>query len=275
MVAGLARRDAPRRVPLRCETPALVLEALTVLFDRREALAADAPGAPVARTELAARTAYDAHALDPDRRLSTAVLRALAARAGLPRPPTPPAGESSGRVRVFWWTPCRRRVWSGTSSPTRRLRVRPERRPKAAARHLVGPGHGLAPTNGNGCWSARTPRAGSGGQLDPDGAGVVCTMGRPDLVTQADSGPRAGCALAYHGDFDWPDRHGDAAQARFGASSSDVCHRLPRCARVWHCAVRRWSRGGIRSWCGYAWSGSCRSRGGGSTPNLGGVGPNR
>ena len=158
VVAGLARRDAPRRVPLAMRRPrALVLQALTVLFDRREALAADAPGAPVARTELAARTAYDAHALDPDRRLSTAVLRALAARAGLPPPTDAASRRELWEVRVFWWTRCRRRVWSGTSSPTRRLRVRPE---AATEGRGTSPGGTCdtvwLPRTGNGCWSART-----------------------------------------------------------------------------------------------------------------------
>ena len=73
-------------------------------------------------------------------------------------------------------------------------------------------------------------------ELDPDGAGVVCTMGRPNLVTQEllTRARDAGCALAYHGDFDWPGvAMANAAQARFGASGSrrvseDAARRSPQ-----------------------------------------------
>ena len=205
---------------------ALVLQALTVLFDRREALAGQPGGAPVARTQLAARTAHDAHALDPDRRLSTAVLRALAARAGRP----PPVDAASRRE--FWEgagvlvdsvsATCL--VWNVLADPAALSSSDGEGRYHRSPRHLTwwDLRNGFAPVSGQWLLVCENPRVLEAvAETDPEGPGVVCTMGRPNLVTQELlSRMRAvGCQLAYHGDFDWPGvAMANAAQARFGAS---------------------------------------------------------
>jgi hypothetical protein len=76
----------------------LLLQALSVL-----AVCVDDPVPPgKARTELAAGTAHDAHALDDDGRLSQLVLRALAARVDRPTPAT--AAERRDIWESVWVT---------------------------------------------------------------------------------------------------------------------------------------------------------------------------
>ncbi|MEP6649444.1 MAG: DUF2399 domain-containing protein [Lapillicoccus sp.] len=206
---------------------ALVLQSLTVLFDRRDALAGDASAVPVARTELAARTADDAHALDPDRRLSTAVLRALATRAGA-QPPTDAASrrelwEAAGVLVDSVSATCL--VWNVLADTFEAISTRGGgHRQDRDPRHLTwwDLRRGFAPQGGQWLLVCENPRVLEAvAQLDPDGVGVVCTMGRPNLVTQEllTRAREAGCVLAYHGDFDWPGvAMANVAQSRFGAS---------------------------------------------------------
>lgn len=206
---------------------ALVLQALTVLFNRRDALAGSFQSVPVARTELAARTADDAHALDPDRRLSTAVLRALASRAGVPLP-----SDAAGR-RELWdgagvlvdsvSATCL--VWNVIGENPALAGARGAEREARVPRHITwwDLRRGLAPAAGRWLLVCENPRVLEAvAEVAPDGVGVICTMGRPNLVTQEllSRAHGAGCEMAYHGDFDWPGvAMANAAWSRFGASA--------------------------------------------------------
>ena len=157
MVAGLARRDAPRRVPLAMRGPrALSSKALTVLFDRR--------GIGRGRSW---RTRCQDRAGSPDRircpraRSRPSALHRGAQSAGRSRrsprrPPTPPAGESSEMVRVFWWTRVGDvSVWNVLADPAATSSTR-----AATEGRGTSPGGTCdtvwLPRTGNGCWSART-----------------------------------------------------------------------------------------------------------------------
>ena len=199
----------------------LVGSALNVLWDRRAHLgpgagpretAGDALERPVARTELAARTAYDAHALDDDRRLSAVVLRALAARGQVDLP-------TGGSARRALWESAGV-LADSVSTTCLTLGLRPSAgwggsRRMAAYADTGVPLHltwwelsaGLALAPGQDVLVCENPRVLEAVAEAPvRGLAVVCTSGRPVLVvTELLLRLRvSGARLRYHGDFDWP-----------------------------------------------------------------------
>lgn len=203
---GVLARDAD---PVR-----LLLTAAAVLLDRG-AYRPHGPGSgpPVARTELAARVAGDAHALDDDRRLAGVVLRAAAGACDVA------PGELSRRD--LWE---RLGVLADTVSSTCLvLGLSDPGGPEAAPEHLTWwrLRRGWWPPAGLDVLVCENPRVLEAvaervaeGVSAPGGAGgpalagraVVCTQGRPALVVvEVLSRLRgAGARLRYHGDFDWP-----------------------------------------------------------------------
>jgi uncharacterized protein (TIGR02679 family) len=211
-VSGMRRDGTLTRSP---EPTRLVLSALTVLLDRRDALAGNPAAPPVARTQLAARTAYDAHALDPDRALSSAVLRAVATRAGREMP-----ADAAGR-RELWESV--EVLPDSVSSTCLVWNLRTREPMTRAPRHLTwwDLQRGQAPQGGQALLVCENPRVLEAvAELGPLGVGVVCTMGRPNLVVQEllTRARASDCSLTYHGDFDWPGiAMANAALTRFSA----------------------------------------------------------
>lgn len=166
---------------------------------------------PLPRTELAARLVGDAHGLDDGTRLALLVLRAAAVRAGAPLPRT--AGdrralwESLGVVRDRVSTTCL--TWHlapEANSPIAPRLSSADGRP--APLHLTwwDIEQGVRFIGRQAVLVCENPQtlesvAGRGGA----GLGLVCTMGRPNLVVRAvlDLLVRSGASLHYHGDFDW------------------------------------------------------------------------
>ncbi len=230
---GLRRDGSLMRDP---DPSSLLLTALDILLDRRDALAeaaVDSGGdcgrsgsgshaTPVARTELAARTAYDAHALDSDRRLSTIVLRALAARRGVEL--TSGAAErrtlweSAGVMADSVSSTCLTWGLSGPGLPA----------PAAALGRPWRPVHltwwdldaGARLEAGQDLIVCENPRVLEAIAQNGIEVGVVCTSGRPNLVvTEVLTRAReARARMRYHGDFDWPGvAMANDALRRFGA----------------------------------------------------------
>jgi hypothetical protein len=202
---------------------ALVMSALDVLHRRREFIAGDSESSrgrqgrsagdgmqgPVSRSALAAAVCHDAHALDDDRRLASAVLRAVAAATASP----PPADardrrELWDRVGVVtdlvsstclvWRLPGQ--LWSDgdrargldTGQPTHLTwwDLRSGMRVERADRVLV-------------CENPSVLEAIATAELD---VAVICTSGRPNLVTGQvlSHVAESRSPMTYHGDFDWP-----------------------------------------------------------------------
>lgn len=202
---------------------ATVTSALEVLWSRRGALAGSPP-APVARADLAAVMCHDAHALDDDRRLGVYVLRAICVARGLDVPSDAFSrratwaeigvlSDSVSATCLVWHLSVRstdadgRPVPLDTSMPFHLTwwQVRAGLRVDGGRRILV-------------CENPRVLEAVA--EAEVDDLGVVCTSGRPNLVTQhvlATLGSSR-TRLLYHGDFDWPGvaMTNDAA-ARWGA----------------------------------------------------------
>lgn len=210
------RRDG---VLARVEEPGvLVGEALDVLWHQRHHVAARArrelgqvprpAPPPVARTELAARLLGDAHALDDDRRLGSVVLRAARLL-----DPLSGTAEDTRSTRHDWESVgiLTDRVSSTcltlglavvTAAGATRLAA------EGVVRHLtwrdLDTGLRFAP--GQTVLVCENPRvvesAADSGQSD---VGLVCTSGRPALVTLEvlTRLAEAGTTLRYHGDFDW------------------------------------------------------------------------
>ncbi len=202
---------------------ATVRSALEVLWSRRGALAAS-PAATVARTDLAAVTCHDAHALDDDRRLGVYVLRAVSLARGLDVPSDAFSRraawaeigvlpDSVSATCLVWHLSVGstdadgRPVPLDTSMPFHLTwwHVRAGLRIEGGGRVLV-------------CENPRVLEAIAEDEVDD--LGVVCTSGRPNLVTQhvlaklASSSTR----LLYHGDLDWPGvAMANDAAARWGA----------------------------------------------------------
>lgn len=222
-LAGLRRDGVLGRDP---DPPALVGDALAVLWQQRDHLGGAGPTAPpVARTELAARLLGDAHALDDDRRLGAVVLRAVRLLGGRGATTTGADGATdedgtggySRSVREEWESvgvltdrissTCLTLglLPSGDGSPARRVAGYAVDR---AVLHLTwrDVDEGLAFAPGQSVLVCENPRvveaAASSGPL---GVGLVCTSGRPALVTLEVLTllKGAGARLHYHGDFDW------------------------------------------------------------------------
>lgn len=159
------------------------------------------------RTDLAARVTGSSHGLDDDTRLALLVLRAAAARADsrLPR--------GAAARRTLWETLGVVTDRVSTTCLTWGLRLGGERdssaREAPVVRHLTwweldredGPDASRVVLV---CENPRTLEALA--EREPAGVGVVCTMGRPNLVVREvlQRLATAGTELYYHGDFDWP-----------------------------------------------------------------------
>ena len=200
------RRDG---VLVRDSDPSgLLLRALSVL-----AVCLDDPVRPgKARTELAAGTTHDAHALDDDGKLSQLVLRALAARVDRPTPTSAAERrdiwESVGVTTDSVSTTCLTRglgvleIWSGAA----RYRLAAE---SGDPIHVTwwDLRRGLGMTPGQEVFVCENPRVLEAiAERGLDGIAIVCTSGRSTLVVLevlrrlAESGAH----IRYHGDFDWP-----------------------------------------------------------------------
>jgi len=202
-ISGLVRSGAVARCP---DPESLVRDAVTVLRALLD-------GAEGSRVELAARFLGDAHALDEDTELHNVVLRGLAAAAGgdLPTGLTERRalwqryGVSADLVSATCLTLGLRP--NGAGGPARRLQLAADegdpvhltawdlRRTADAA---VTPDPVLV------CENPRVLEAAAeryGGAVR-----VVCTSGQPGTVALAVLAwlRGSGCALRYHGDFDWP-----------------------------------------------------------------------
>lgn len=191
----------------------LAATQLVRALDVAAGLTAGTAAGPVARTELAARSAGDAHALDDGSALGVLVVRALAAASGEPVPATASA---------------RRDLWErygvsadAVSSTCLVLGVRPggstpvARRLRGAADagdpvHLTAwdlARDDLKVTPATPVLVCENPRvleamAEAYGGTVP----VVCSAGMPGLVAMEVLRRLAasGATLRYHGDFDWP-----------------------------------------------------------------------
>ncbi len=236
-LSGLRRDGVLTAVP---DSAALLVTALEVLDDRgvlerRPAdghdvrghtdAAGERPESVVARTDLAARRTGSAHGLDEGTKLTLLVLRAAAVR----------AGEGLPRTAAD-----RRRLWDSLGIIVDRVSVTcltwNVRRAVARGNEASGSAAGPAPSHvtwwdleGGLEWDAgqtvlvcENPRtleaiASVGTSLE---VGVVCTMGRANLVVREvlTRLVRSGATLRYHGDFDWPGvALANACLADFGA----------------------------------------------------------
>lgn len=221
-LAGLRRDGVLAREP---DPASLVREALAVLWEQRGHVVAgdDASASPVARTELAARVTGDAHALDDDRRLTAVVLRA-ARHLGLgPEADQPDEADRGERSRRSVWEDLGvlgDRVSStcltlGLTPGPHAGQSRSGVSARLAAYHADGAvlhltwrdltdGLGFAP--GQTVLVCENPRVvEAAAERRMNGVGLVCTSGRPALVTieVLERLAGAGCRLLYHGDFDW------------------------------------------------------------------------
>ena len=219
-VDGLARDG----ILTRDDDPvALVGDALAVLADRASTLAPEGAARhhqePIARTELATKLRGDAHALDDNRRLASVVLRLIVQLTDESR-----AGGLANS-RALWE---RLGVVSDrVSSTCLMLGVRLSGASAAAARHTqaadrpvhltwrdlddldrhADPDQGAEPAAGQRIFVCENPRVlEAAAEIGIPGWGVVCTSGRPSLVTVEvlERLRSAGAQLRYHGDFDWP-----------------------------------------------------------------------
>lgn len=212
--------------------PALLLTALQVLDDRgvlESRTAGDQTDAEevrpdrghggvsratvVSRTDLAARRTGSAHGLDDGTRLTLLLLRAAAVRAGEGLPRTAAdrrrLWESLGIVVDRVSTTCL--TWN-----VRRVGAPAQAYEAVARGSRPAPSHitwweleaGLEWAAGQTvlvCENPRTLEAVASGET-PMEVGVVCTMGRPNLVVREVLARlvQSGAVLHYHGDFDWP-----------------------------------------------------------------------
>jgi uncharacterized protein (TIGR02679 family) len=186
----------------------LMVQALSVL----ETCFKDTSRPSLARTELAAAAAHDAHALDDDRRLSQLVLRALALRVDCPAP------ASASERREVWESVGVTTDSVSSTCLTRGLGVLDGW--AGALRYQLAaesgdPIHvtwwdlrrGLEMVPGQEVFVCENPRVLEAiAERGLDGITVVCTSGRSTLVVlevlRRLSG--SGAHLRYHGDFDWP-----------------------------------------------------------------------
>ena len=205
------------------EPVTLVTSALEVLHHRRAFIAADSQSprrrqrrskgddvqGPVSRSALAAAVCHDAHALDDDRRLAGAVLRAVAGVAGSP----PPADARDRRelwdrlgvvtdlvssTCLVWRLPGQMLGDGGrargldTEQPTHLTwwDLRSGMRVERVDRVLV-------------CENPSVLEAIATAELD---VAVICTSGRANLVTGQvlSHVAESKSPMTYHGDFDWP-----------------------------------------------------------------------
>lgn len=186
----------------------LILQALRVL----ETCLQDPARPSLARTELAAVAAHDAHALDHDRRLSQLVVRALCLRVDRP----PPA--SAAERRDIWESVGVTTDSVSTTCLTYGLGVI-EGRPGAVRYQFAAesgdPMHltwwdlrrGLEMAPSQEVFVCENPRVLEAiAERGLKGTTVVCTSGRATLVVlevlRRLSG--SGAHFRYHGDFDWP-----------------------------------------------------------------------
>jgi len=186
----------------------LIVQALSVL----QTCLADASRPSLARTELAAVAAHDAHALDDDRRLSQLVLRGLALRVDRPAP------SSAADRREVWESVGVTTDSVSSTCLTLGLGVLDgwagAQRYRLAA-DFGDPIHvtwwdlrrGLQMVPGQGVLVCENPRVlESIAERGLEGITVVCTSGRSTLVVLEVLRrlSRTGAHIRYHGDFDWP-----------------------------------------------------------------------
>jgi uncharacterized protein (TIGR02679 family) len=186
----------------------LIVQALSVL----ETCLQDPSRPSLARTELAAAAARDAHALDDGRRLSQLVLRALALRVERPAP------ASASERREVWESVGVTTDSVSSTCLTRGLGVLDgwagAQRYQLAA-HSGDPIHvtwwdlrqGLQMAPGQEVLVCENPRVLEAiAERGLDDITIVCTSGRSTLVVlevlRRLSG--SGAHILYHGDFDWP-----------------------------------------------------------------------
>lgn len=208
------------------ETALTILESRGILDDASSPQTGsdDQPDADgrlthVPRTELAATSAGDAHALDDGTRLGALVLRAAAARASTALP------SSAADRRSLWESIGVVNDRVSTTCLTWRL-VAPAAllggstaRPTHVTWWDLEDGLVLAATRPVlVCENPGTLEAVA--SLEHPGLGMVCTMGRPNLVVMEvlERLVAQGARLFYHGDFDWAGlAMANACQERFGA----------------------------------------------------------
>lgn len=195
------REDSERTI----QKAAAVLRELT---DREVAPLAQS------RVELGARLLGDAHALDRDRLLHQVVLRGLAAAAGVPVPDGTREREELwaihgvepdllSRTCLVW----RLRIGTGSSAARRLSDAADAGDPVHVTEWDLRRVGAFGPTAGMRVLVCENPRVVEGlAERRVDGWAAVCTAGEPNLVVDKVLGnlSRAGAALYYHGDFDWP-----------------------------------------------------------------------
>jgi len=186
----------------------LIVQALSVL----ETCLEDPSRPSLARTELAAADAHDAHALDDDRRLSQLVLRALALRVDRPTPASASerreVWESVGVTTDSVSSTCLTRglgVLDGWAGAQRYRLAADSGDPIHVTWWDLRRGLQVAP--GQEVFVCENPRVLEAiAERALDGITVVCTSGRSTLVVlevlRRLSG--SGARIRYHGDFDWP-----------------------------------------------------------------------
>lgn len=190
----------------------LVTAALDVLHHRRAFVPPGAAGAgagPVARSTLAAAVCQDAHALDDDRRLAGAVLRAVAVANGA----MPPSDARDRRdlwdrlgvvtdlvssTCLVWRLPGQ--VWDANGRP----RGLDTEQPTHLTWWDVRSGLRVAP--GGRVLICENPSVLEAVATAELGVAVICTSGRPNLVTGQvlAAVAESRTPMIYHGDFDWP-----------------------------------------------------------------------
>jgi uncharacterized protein (TIGR02679 family) len=175
----------------------------------------DSGCAPASRTELAARHANNAHALDDGQPLAALVLRALAMKSGLDGLPREPVGrrelwEANSVLSDGVSTTCLTvGLLDGSGSPlARRLAI-------AAAHgepvHLTGRDlNSFQPSEITTVLVCENPRVLEAIADEFRGrSSVVCAAGWPNSVVLRVLSllGAAGVEMLYHGDFDWPGIH--------------------------------------------------------------------
>lgn len=185
---------------------------------------ADSVRVPLSRSTLAATVCHDAHALDDDRRLTGAVLRAAASATGS-MPPTDARDrrelwEHLGVVTDLVSSTCLvwrlvGQVWDATGRPHG---LDPELPTHLTWWHLR---EGIRVERANRVLVCENPsvlEAVATARLEVT---VVCTSGRPNLVTGEVLAhvAKSESPMTYHGDFDWPGLAMAAdAWGRYGAT---------------------------------------------------------
>ena len=182
---------------------ALVTAVLDVLAHRAEHLTGVGLSPPIARTELAARLFGDAHALDDDRLLTRAILRAVpdGGEGTTQRASWERLGVLSDRISSTCLTFGLR--WAAGAAGARASAYTLER----AVLHLTWRDldEGLEPAPGQTVLVCENlPVLEAAAEIGVT-VGVVCTSGRANLATieLLDRIQSAGGQLLYHGDFDW------------------------------------------------------------------------